>query len=147
MTATQIQTKARIDTVIDLSTIFAGWYILSAVLLNFTSIEHTLTGVPYYIFALCTHLLIPLEIFFSISTTHIPIVAAIAATVVLSQMKEMYTKREKLMYALPPILAGGYNALAVLSIFIFHTAAFGMSINLLFYGAWFVCCILLQTSN
>ena len=147
MTATQIQTKARIDTVIDLSTIFAGWYILSAVLLNFTSIEHTLTGVPYYIFALCTHLLIPLEIFISVFTTHVPIIVAIAAAVVLKQMKATYTKKEKLMYALPPILAGGYNLLAVLCVLIFSTAAFGMPVNLLFYGAWFVCCILLQTGD
>ena len=90
--------------------IFYIWYLVSGVLLNCTSLADTLEGTAGKIFNFCTHFYINAEFFVQIHGVTLPMVFAIYTIAV----ELPFTKAQKIIFALLPILAILGNVIAIL---------------------------------
>lgn len=93
--------------------IFYIWYLVSGVLLNCTPLADTLEGTAGKIFNFCTHFYINAEFFVQIHGVTLPMVFAIYTIAVVLAYKP-FTKAQKIIFALLPILAILGNVIAIL---------------------------------
>ncbi len=125
----------------------SGWYCLSLGLTVYTTLETKLTGAAYTAYALFTRFLTDTELFGALMYFLFPTVFLILA-VVAAVRGEAFTKQERILYCLPPILAGVPVGVCLFCIAV-HWSPFGMELrfspiyNLIVYFVWFLICLCL----